>query len=128
MSEPMLLFVIVLGCIVGGAVSSEIYFARKKLPKNKITNEAVILMDDITNTIEKEVRLYISSLEGQVIKFSDIDDIIVEIFFIVKEAISESAIERINELNLAEIGEDIDIDNWIKNTVTHTVKRLLGTK
>lgn len=128
MSDYVLLFVVVFGCLIGGAVSAEIYYARKKLPVNKITNEAIVLMDEITSIVEKEVRVYITSLEGSVIKFSEIDDIIIEIFFIVKGAVSDHMIERINEINLNEIGEDFDIDNWIKNVVTHAVKTILGTK
>lgn len=126
--DYLLAIAVLIGCVIGGVVAKEIYSAHKKLPDNKITNEALALMDDISNVIEKEVRIYIASLEGRVIKINEIDDIIIELFFIVRSAIGEGVINRINEINLKEIGDEIDLDGWIKNVVTYNVKKILGRK
>lgn len=128
MSNYLLVSLIVLGCVVVGVLYLWYTLTKKRLPENKLTNEAIVLMDELTSIVEKEVRVYITSLEGTIIKFSDIDDIIIEIFFIVKDAVSDHVLERINEINLAEIGEEFDIDDWIKNVVAQTVKKLLGNK
>lgn len=96
-----------------------------KTTGNKFVSYGLEKLEEIIDVIEKEVFDYISKQDISELKIRDIDDIVIEILNNVKLIVGNKIIDELKEFNIKQIGIELDIEGWIKDSIKERLEDLL---